>query len=106
LERKGDFIDTLTHELIHQIHIQNGKKVNELQKNYIPKKYPNESQLTSNHIFVHAIHKKIYLSLFNKTRLNRDIKRCEKSPDYKRAWEIVEKEGYENLINKFRELTK
>ena len=57
---------------------------------------------TKNHIFVHALHKEIYLKLFDEKRLKRDIEKCQKHEDYKRAWEIVEKEGYKNIIKEFR----
>lgn len=99
------FIDTLVHEMIHQIQIQN----NELSKkwySYIDKIYASETVLTKNHIIVHAVHKEIYLTLFDKKRLETDIKESGLSKDYARSWEIVEKEGHKNIINKFKEVTK
>jgi len=102
---KSRFIDTLVHEMIHQIQIQGGKNFRKWL-NYLYKRYPNEDRLTYAHIFLHAVHKKIYLKLFNKKRLDRDIKICNKYPGYKRAWEIVEKEGYENIIKEFRKRIK
>lgn len=99
------FIDTLVHEMIHQIQIQN----NDLAKkwySYLDKVHNNETNLTKNHIIVHAIHKKIYLELFNEDRLKLDIKTSQNDVDYARSWEIVEKEGYENIIKKFKELAK
>lgn len=104
-KNKNDFIDTLTHELIHQIQIQNRKKYMDWSKNK-NKKYKTESVVTNNHIFLHAVHKVIYLKFFNKSRLNRDIKDSKKFPDYKRSWDIVEEEGHENIINQFKKLTK
>jgi|SRR3989338_5338902 len=103
-KNKNDFIDSLTHELIHKIQSQNRIKYKTWHE-YILIKYKKESQTTKNHIFIHAILKEIYLNVLGKSRLKRDIKRC-KSPDYARAWQIVETEGYKNIINKFRELTK
>lgn len=99
------FIDTLVHEMIHQIQIQN----NELSKkwySYIDKIYAGETVLTKNHIIVHAVHKEIYLTIFDKKRLETDIKESGLSKDYARSWEIVEKEGHKNIINKFKEVTK
>ena len=58
--------------------------------------------MTNSHILLHAVHKEIYLRLFDEKRLKRDIKKCQKYKDYKRSWEIVEKEDYENIINEFR----
>jgi len=104
-KNKKDFIDVLVHELIHQIQIQ-GEYNFHLWNRYLKKKYPKESLLTINHIIIHSIHKKIYLKLFNKGRLENDLKISDKYYDYKKAWEIVEKEGADNIIKKFKEITK
>lgn len=106
-EKPKDAIDLLTHELLHQIQSQNSEKVdNNYYKRHIRKKYKKEIITTQNHIFLHAAHKKIYLELIGEDRLNNDIKKCQKAPGYKRAWEIVEEEGYENILNQFKKLTK
>jgi hypothetical protein len=97
--------DVLTHELLHQIQIQNEKKINKYY-DQIYKNYKKELRVTKSHIFVHAAHKKIYLELSGEDRLKIDIKKCQKWPGYKRAWEIVEEEGYENILNEFKKLTK
>ena len=99
-----DFIDILTHELIHQIQSQNSKIFKKWLA-YMKKKYKKEKRRTKSHILLHAVHKMIYLRLFNKKRLNRNIKRSYRD-SYKRAWEIVEEEGAENIIKKFREVIK
>jgi len=104
-KNKNDFIDTLTHELIHQIFIQNSPKTLNYWR-YLRKNYSNESRITQNHIPLHAIHKKLYLNLFNKKRLTNDINKCQEFEDYKRAWQIVEKEGHENIIKEFRKRIK
>jgi len=52
------FIDTLTHELIHQISTQN-EKIFMRWYNYIKKKYTNEERTTKTHIFLTAVHWKI-----------------------------------------------
>ncbi len=99
---KGRYlVDKLTHELIHQIQIQNYDKI-DLLYNWIRKRYASEPIITQNHIVVHAIHSHIYLKFFNEARLKDDIKFCSKHYGYKRAWEIVQKEGHENLIKEFR----
>lgn len=105
-ENIEDGFDTLTHELIHCIFRFFKKKKGVEWENYLKSKYSDLSQITINHIFLHAIHKKIYLNLFNKDRLKKDIEINGKDPDYAKSWEIVEKEGYENIIKKFKELTK
>ena len=99
--KKSLFIDVLIHELIHQIFIQNMDTIDTYFSN-MNKKYPKESITTRIHIPLHAIHKNIYLKLFNQERLNRDIAFCKRHPDYRRSWEIVENEGYENIIKNLR----
>jgi len=99
------FIDTLTHELIHGIQAQNQEKFQKW-RNQLDRQYKKENETTKNHIFLHAVHKKVYLEIFSEKRLKNDLKKCEKYPDYTSSWQIVETEGYKNIINKFRELTK
>ncbi len=103
-KNNNDFIDVLTHELIHQIQSQNSKTYHKWAL-YVEKRYKKESPLTRRHILLHAVHKELYLKLLGKSRLNRNLKKSVKK-SYKRAWEIVENEGYENIIKKFREVTK
>ena len=98
---KNDFIDTLTHELMHQIQIQNSEKTKKWWK-YIGDKYKSETILTKNHILLHAVHWQLYLDLYNKNRLEKEIKISGSYPDYKKSWEIVKREGYENIINEFK----
>ena len=101
-EDKGLFIDVLIHELIHQLFSQGGNyKKAKKAWGHIYRKYKNESRLTRIHIPLHAIHWHVYKKIFNEKRLNRNINRSIPYPDYKRAWEIVEKGGYENVIKEF-----
>lgn len=100
------FIDTLTHELIHRL-IARDNNFNEhelIDKVY--KKYRKENINTRNHILIHAIHKEIYLKLFGKERLERNIRVMQFLQPYRRSWQIVEKEGHENIIEKIRKLNK
>ena len=96
------FIDVLIHELIHQLFTQEGN-IERSKKawEYIDKNYEKESHTTRIHVPLHAIHSHIYNKFFNKKRLNRDIKRISFLPDYRRSWEIVQKEGYKNILNEF-----
>ena len=100
-KNKNDFIDTLTHELIHQLQIQNHKKMTKWWE-YLNKKYENDTKLTKSHILLHSVHNEVYLKLFDKNRLKRNIRIDKEYEDYKRSWEIVLKEGYKNIINEFR----
>lgn len=103
---KNDFIDSVTHELIHQIESQNAEKFRKWEKKFLLKKYRNESITTKNHILLHAVHKEIFLKVYGRKRLNRQIKSHSKYPGYKRAWEIVEEEGEDNIIKDFHEVIK
>ncbi|MBU3964854.1 hypothetical protein KJ695_04240 [Patescibacteria group bacterium] len=95
------FVDVLTHELIHQLFVQNENR-NEKVWKYFHEKYKSESFNARIHIPVHAIHQHIFLKFFGQKRLKREIKIMSKFPNYKKAWDIVEKEGYENIIKEFK----
>ena len=106
--RKIDFvIDILTHELIHRI-ISPKENWQRCEKawEYIDRKYKKESFTTKIHIRIHAVHSHIYLKFYGKKRLERDIEWMQKYRDYKRAWGIVQKEGYQNIIKEFRKRIK
>ncbi len=99
-KNKNYFIDVLTHELIHQLFIQNLRQSKKAWT-YVFKKYKKESHTTKIHIPLHAIHSHIYMKFFGEKRLNRDIKLISFLPDYKKSWEIVQREGYQNIIREF-----
>ena len=70
------FVDMLTHELIHNLFIQEGNlKKTKKAWNYFQKKYKKESPRTIIHILLQAIHTHIYLKFFNERRLKRNITR-------------------------------
>lgn len=92
------FVDVLIHELIHRFDVDRTSEV----RKYYNKKYKNESHKTITHIFVHAFHQHIYLKFFGDKRFEKEILIASKYPDYKRAWDIVKKEGYENIIKEFK----
>ncbi len=86
-------IETIIHELIHNILVQNGKWVDWREK------YPGINRITNNHILVHAIMKKVMENIYGKERAERHIHRTSRIPEYRKAWEIVEKEGAEKIIS-------
>ena len=95
------FIDVLVHELLHQLlFVQNEEETKEAW-DYIFKKYRKGAVNTKIHIPVHAFHSHIYLKFFGERRMKRDIKLISFLPDYKKSWEIVQKEGYRNIMNEF-----
>jgi hypothetical protein len=104
-KNKNGFIDTLTHELIHQIFIQNPRATTNWWKD-MSKRYKEDSRHTKIHVLVHAVHSHIYLNVFNKRRLTDNIRKDQNASDYARSWQIVQEEGHENIIKKFKSLTK
>jgi hypothetical protein len=100
----NDYIDTLIHELIHQLFTQDGNR-KQWQKGwiYLFRKYKKESQTTRIHIPLHAIHEHIFRKFFGEKRLQREILGSQKFKDYRRSWAIVRKEGYGNIIQAIKE---
>ena len=101
------FVDVLTHKLIHQLFTQNDN----LQKskkawNYFHRKYKDEDFNTIIHIPVHAMHSHILLKYFGQARLNREIKSLSNLPDYKRTWDIVQEDGYQDIAKEFKKRIK
>lgn len=100
---EGDaFVDILTHEIIHRLLMDNREKIN--GNRWAAEQYPDETDPSViNHILVHAVHKEIYLNtLKSPDRLRQDIERCQVSPGYVKAWDIVERDGHMNIIEKFK----
>lgn len=54
--------------------------------------------LTINHVMIHAILEAVYTKLGLVDEIVHDIESHKRHPDYARAWEIVKKEGYENIL--------
>lgn len=99
---KEEFIDTLTHELIHKIFSQgNNLKLSESAWAYINRKYKSETSNTRIHIPLQAIHNHLILKFFSGKRLNREISTVQHLLEYRKAWNIVKKEGYDSIIKEF-----
>lgn len=97
------FIDTLIHEMIHQLFIQPGNlKRSRKVWEYFNRKYKNQHFITIIHIPLHAMYFHIFLKFYNDKRLNKDIEWSVAFPSYKRSWDIVQKEGYQNIVKEFR----
>ena len=90
-------IEILIHELIHNIWIQNLDKIKIKDYN----KYGKLNQNTKIHILVHAIEKEVLIKLFGDEKTKKYIKTYDKSSDYKKAWNIVEKEGSRRIIREW-----
>ena len=94
--RPNEFVRSLTHELIHRNISENTEGVNWHSK--AQEIYPDEPIRVSNHVLVHALLKAVFEELGMPEQIVMDIEDCQDYPDYKRAWEIVKKEGYKNII--------
>ncbi len=106
-EPTENFVNTMTHELIHKLFSDNihGK----VYRNIFIDMFPKETTTTQSHVIVHAILKYIYLDVLkdeNKLKENLIKSKKHSTNDYARAWEIVKKEGYLNLIEKFKKITR
>lgn len=103
-KNKNDFVDILTHALIHQIEHQNSGFFKKWLK-YMDKEYNHEERGTKKHLLLHSVHKKILTELGGESRLRRILKRGV-GEEYKRAMQIVDTEGSENILKKFRKIVK
>lgn len=98
-----NFADTLTHELLHRLISDNQEKIK--ARDILLKLFPDETLLCRNHVVVHAVLKKIYLEFLNAPdRLHANKELDKNSPDYTRAWEIVDALGENTVVKKFKEL--
>lgn len=98
----SEFVDVLTHELIHKLFSNNSDK---FSWSILTEMFPEESRTAKNHIFTHAVLKYIYLDILkDKPRLDKNIIRSNNSTDdgYSKAWKIVEKRGYNELIKELK----
>lgn len=95
-------IDTVTHELIHCIlsEPENRKKWDK-GWGVIEDKYTEEPHIVKVHIIVHAIHTPILKKLFGEERYATERDSMH-NPNYARAWEIVERDGYESIVAAFQ----
>jgi len=96
------FIDTLIHELIHILFTQEGNLIKAKNSwKYVFNRYKNETFNTKIHIPLHAVHTHIYTIFFSMERLEHDIIEIFNLHAYRRSWEIVNRDGYSNIINEF-----
>lgn len=101
-----EFIDSLTHELVHTLFGDNGRRVS---ISIWDEMFPGETRPVKSHVVLHSVLKYIYLDILkDEKRLKRNVESSRKhdTNDYLRAWEIVEKEGYIEIIKKFKSKTK
>lgn len=88
-----EFISVLCHELIHNLFTDH-----KLRKDY---GYKEETDRTRNHIYTFAILKYLFKDVFEEPeRIEKEKSKSspDKNQEYYRAWEIVEKDGYMEVI--------
>ncbi|NNM83958.1 hypothetical protein HKL94_01960 [Candidatus Parcubacteria bacterium] len=97
-----EFVNSLAHELIHKLIQHNGEII---PISILDEMFLGETDTVRNHVVVHAVLKHIYLDVLkDEKRLERNVDSSKKhnTNDYSRAWEIVEKDGYMEIIKKFK----
>lgn len=92
------FIDMLTHELIHNLFVQNEDKLMDDYFDYLIKKYKGVGGNAAIHVPVHAIHKEIFMKFFDNKRLQDEVYACSYYPEYKKAWDIVMRRESKEII--------
>ena len=98
----GYVSDVLCHELIHRNLIEPAFSTGWRRAfAKLKKHYPKDTENTLVHVIVHAIHEQIFLNLFSVERLKHDKRIMRVYPDYRRAWEIVEKIGAQKIIESY-----
>lgn len=85
----------LIHELIHNILSQNHENLTNFY-NWRDAKYEKEKVLTKIHIAVHAIEMGVMINWGKEDELSEII--AKSSGSYRKAWNIVEEEGWQNVI--------
>tara|TARA_B100000745_G_C20154018_1_gene395503 strand:- start:3060 stop:3692 length:633 start_codon:yes stop_codon:yes gene_type:complete len=100
-----DFCDNLTHELLHILFSDNKKVISCKLENWLKSEFPEETDCTRNHIYVHSILKVLYLEVLKKPeRFRNNIIRSKAhtTDEYTRAWNIVNSLGAKNLIKEIK----
>ncbi len=100
-----EFVDVLTHELLHRLLTDNTATSDGLKlvKEWKRLFGEDHSFKTLVHIPVHSLHKAIYFDVLNEPqRLHRELARLKenKMPEYLKAWEYVEEHGYQGITEK------
>ncbi|MBL7545411.1 MAG: hypothetical protein JNL11_16445 [Bdellovibrionaceae bacterium] len=93
------FVSEVFHEMLHRYITTNFPYDPSAAPSPLEKKYEKEDGGVRSHIFLLAIQKSIYLKLGRKAELDKiKVWDSEHAPSYKRAWEIVDKEGSDIFI--------
>jgi len=106
--KPDEFIDTLTHELIHRLLTDNTALAEDTDILEIWRKLfgSEHSFVTLVHIPVHAVLKAIYYDVLTEPmRHERDISDCKKwnATEYVKSWEYVDSHNYKQIISRLKE---
>lgn len=95
---KVDFLNVLTHELIHCLYSDNCKTLGDAAS------INHDNPVVKNHVILHSILKHVYLNVLKEPRrLKADIKFCSGSKyGYDIAWDLVQKGDYREIIKEFK----
>lgn len=107
MREPDEFVDVLTHELIHRLLTDNTSKPadTEFATDWGKLFGAEYSFTTLVHIPVHAIHKAIYMDILkDRKRLerDRDFDKAASADDYTASWSYVESKGYKEIIDILR----
>lgn len=95
------FVDTLIHELAHDL-ISDNKQQIAIRK-ILPAIAPNEHPLTVSHVVIYALLVKIYNEFFkdpSRVIIQKEVDAS--SPEYTRAWELVDIQGADSILVQFK----
>jgi hypothetical protein len=95
-----DLKETFVHELIHVLLTDNYVGVSKKKwDSFYKGKYQNETSLCRSHIAVHAIH--LLVNRMLNPKREQMLITATKQEDYKRSWDIVFRDGPENIVEMF-----
>lgn len=100
IEGKNDMFDSLVHELIHQIIMQNFKKIEKPWNAHVRRsKKLGHTFIVWVHVVVHAIHYLVTMDVFgNEARLKR-IVAYSKNKDYRKSWDVALERGPQTVVD-------
>jgi hypothetical protein len=98
-----EFVDVLTHELLHVLITDNRTYTQEALGLALEHLYPHLDQAARDHVLVYAGLRHIYLDVIREPRrLDRDVAYCRADPSHLAAWNYVEEHGHLAVLDEFR----
>lgn len=99
-----EFVHILTHELMHILADDNTQKYN--WHKAAEAAYPKVHKYVAHHIMTNAVFEALYTDIFHDTDIiiwaTENIHFFSRPDLHRSAWETVEKEGYQNVLQKVR----